>query len=179
MSGSALCENIGFPSASGWQTAVSKLCRHHPRTRASTINHPLDFWFTHFSIFEYPGNTRKIHGRKIKQKVEVKLTRKSIDYKELGVLEERFDRFGGNQVLAVICTTKYGIFSCLQIMRMSMREAAEREVIVQFEWVYGYERLFVLDWCSMSEETRRPLLEHPQRRRRSRMTWRWRLRRRT
>jgi hypothetical protein len=39
---------------------------------------------------------------------------------------------------------------------------------VQLEWVYGYERL-LLDWCSImsdsqTEVTRRPLLEHPQRR---------------
>jgi hypothetical protein len=40
-----------------------------------------------------------------------------------------------------------------------MREATEREVIVQLEWVYGYERLF--EWCSMSEETRRPGLSNP------------------
>ena len=173
MSGSALCENIGFPSSSGWQTAVSGVCRHHPRTRAS--NHALNIRFAHFSIFEDPSNTRKIHSREIKQKVEVNLTRKSIDNKELGVLEEGFDRFGENQIVAVMCTTKYRAFSCLQIM--SMREAAEREVIVPLEWVYGHERLF--DWCSMSEETGRPLLEHPQRRRSPRMTWRWRLRRRT
>ena len=176
MSGSALCENVGLPSATGWQTAVSTLSRHHPRTRASTIDHALDFQFSHFSIFEYPGNARKIHGRKMKQKVEVNLTRKSVDNKELGVPEGGFDRFGGNQVIAVICTTNIGAFSRLQIINMSMREAAEREVIMQLEWIYGYERLF---WCSMSKETGRPLLEHPQRRSRPRMTSRWRLRRRT
>jgi hypothetical protein len=60
----------------------------------------------------------------------------------------------GIKVVAVMCTTSYGAFSCLQIMYMSMREVTEREVIVQLEWVYGYERLF--EWCSMSEETRRP-----------------------
>ena len=177
MNGSTLCEDVWLPSASGRQTAVSTLCRHHhPRTRASAINHALDLLFAHFSIFKYPGNTRKIHGRKIKQKVEVNLTRKSVDNKKLGVREEGLNRFGGNQVVAVICTTKYRAFSCLQIMSMSVRETAQREMIVQLEWVYRYERLF-FDWCSMSEETRRPLLDHPQRRRRPRMTWRWRLRR--
>jgi hypothetical protein len=85
-----------------------------------------------------------------------------------------FNTFGGNQVVAVISSTIYGAFSCLQIMSMSMREAAEREVIVQLEWVYGYETLLCY---SMSEETRRPMLEHPQRRRRPRMTTRWRVRR--
>ena len=172
MSGSAMSENVGFPSTSSWQTTVSTVRRHHPRTCAS--NHALNIRSAHFSIFEYPGNTRKIHRRKIKQKVKVNLTRKSIEKKELGVLEEGFDRFGRNQVVAVICTTEYRTFSCLQIM--SMREAAERKVIVQLERVYRYERFFDW-WCSMSEETRRPLLEYPQRRRCPRMTWRWRLRR--
>ena len=171
-----MSENVGFPSASGWQNAVSSARRYHPRTRASTSNHAFDLLFAHFSIFEYPGNTRKIHGRKIKQEVEVNLTRKSVDNKKLGILEESSDGFGGDQVVAVMCTTIYGAFSCLQIMNVSMREAAERELIVQLEWVYRYER-FLLDWCSMSEETRGPLLEHPQRGRRSRMTWRRRMRR--
>ena len=75
------------------------------------------------------------------------------------------DRIGGIEVVALQSCAPYGAFSCLQIMNMSMREAAERpgEVIVQLEWVHGYERLFD---CYMSEETRRALLEHPQRRRR-------------
>jgi hypothetical protein len=42
MSGGALNENVGFPSASGWQTTVSS---------ASTSNHVFDFLFAHFSIF--------------------------------------------------------------------------------------------------------------------------------
>jgi hypothetical protein len=121
----------------------------------------------------YPGNAQKFHG-KMKQKVEVNLTKKSVDNEKLGIPEGGFDRFGGNQVIAVICTTNMGPFSCLQIMNISMRETAEREVIVQLEWIYRYERLF---WCSMSKEAGRPLLEHPQRRRRRRMTSRWRLRR--
>jgi hypothetical protein len=63
--------------------------------RASESNHAFDSLFAHFSIFEYPGNTRKIHDR---IKVEVNLTKKSIDNKKLGIL----DRFGGNQVVAVM-----------------------------------------------------------------------------
>ena len=83
-------------------TAVFSACRHHP-ARA------FDFPFAHFNIFEYPGDTRKIHGRKIKQEVEVNLTRKSIDN-----LEEGSDRFGGNQVVAPLITEPI----CLQIMNM-------------------------------------------------------------
>jgi hypothetical protein len=55
----------------------------------------------------------------MKQKVEVNLTRKGmmgIDNKELDVFEEGLDRFGGNQVVAVVCTET---FSYLQIMSMS------------------------------------------------------------
>ena len=51
--------------------------------------------------------------------------RKSVNNKELGVPEGGFDRFGGNQVITLICTTNIRAFSCLQIMNMSMREAAE------------------------------------------------------
>lgn len=80
-----LVEN-GFPSGSGWYTVVVR--RHHPRTSTSqSINHALDIRSVHFSIFEYSRNPRKIHGRKIKKKVEVELPRKS--FKNNG-----FDGFG-------------------------------------------------------------------------------------
>ena len=70
------------------------------------------FLFAHFSIsiFEYPSDTQKIHGRKTKQDVEVNLTRTSIDNKNWAFLKD-----------------------LLGIKYYNMREATEREVIVQLE----------------------------------------------
>ena len=110
MSGSALCENVGFPSASG-HTAVPRLCRYHSWTTSQSTNHPVYIRFAHFSIFEYPSNTRKIHGRKIKQKVEVELSRKSTDNKDLGITEEGFKGLGRDQVVAVIWAAECRAFS--------------------------------------------------------------------
>ena len=111
MSGSTLCENIGFPYSSG-RTIVSPERRRHPWTShtgaatSQSFTHALNIRSTYFSVFEYPGNTRKIHGRKIKQKVEVYQSGKSIEKEESGVVEKGFDGFGRNQVVALKCIAK-------------------------------------------------------------------------
>jgi hypothetical protein len=64
-----LNENDGFPSVVGKPLFPARV-DIIPRP----VNHAFDFLFTHFSIFEYPGDTQKIHGRKTKQDVEVNLT---------------------------------------------------------------------------------------------------------
>ena len=157
MSGGALSENVGFPSAGGRQTVISSARGYHPRTRASTSN--TKFLFGHF---EYSGNTWKIHGRKIK---EVNLTKKGIDNKKLGNL----DRSGRNQVVAFMCIN-HGVLLCPDHeYGTALKQQNGKSYIVQLEWVRVRKAP-----CSMSEETRWSLLEHPQRRlgRRPRMTWR-------
>jgi hypothetical protein len=99
MSGSALCENVGFPSASDRQTAVSTLCRHHPRTRVSwaTGNHKFDIQFAYFSIFEYISWK---HAKNTGQ--EDKAISKGKPDEGLGVLEEGPSRRLQDSIVTIV-----------------------------------------------------------------------------
>src|SRR5271163_3679697 len=149
MGGSALCSNVGFPSS----TIVSPTHLWNSAPTSQSINHTLNIRFAHFSFFEYPSNTRKVHGRKTKQKVEVHLSRKSIDYKEFGIGEEGLDVFGRDQVVTVIWAARGRGFSILEVMMSMTWKSAKRHVRMQSEWIYEYETLF-----AVSEKTRRLLL---------------------
>ena len=126
MSGSALNENVGFPSAGGGQTAVFGACTCHPRTPVYSLQHLRISWR---------------HAKNTWQEVEVNLTRKNIDNRKEGS-----DRFGGNQVVAVM----WSLLS-LDHEYEYMREVAEWEVVI----VNGS----LLDWWgergrTSSEETK-------------------------
>ena len=78
-------------SASSWQNAVSGVCRHHPQTRAAV---PSISCLLTSSIFEYPGNKVTNTWQEDKVEIEENLTKKIIDNKKLGILEEGLVEMG-------------------------------------------------------------------------------------